>query len=57
MDIAFRLLDAAPVKKALQAAFDPLILAISGDIYRAIVRGYDGIEQCAFRPLVRMRPA
>lgn len=45
LDIAFRLLDAAHVKKALQAAADPLILVISGDIYRAIVRhGYDGID-------------
>lgn len=32
LDIAFRLLDAAHVKKALQAAADPLILVISGDI-------------------------
>jgi hypothetical protein len=29
LDIAFRLLDAAHVKKALQAAADPLILVIS----------------------------
>jgi class 3 adenylate cyclase len=36
LDIAFRLLDAAHVKKALQAAADPLILVISGDIYRAM---------------------
>lgn len=58
LDIAFRLLDAAHVKKALQAAADPLILVISGDIYRAIVRhGYDGIDQCAFQPLVRVHIA
>ena len=58
LDIAFRLLDAAHVKKALQAAADPLILVISGDIYRAIVRhGYDGIDQRAFHPLVRVRIA
>ena len=56
LDIAFRLLDAAHVKKALQAAADPLILVISGDIYRAIVRhGYDGIDQRAFHPLIRVR--
>ena len=49
---------AAHVKKALQAAADPLILVISGDIYRAIVRhGYDGIDQRAFHPLVRVRIA
>ena len=56
LDIAFRLLDSAHVKKALQAAADPLILVISGDIYRAIVRhGYDGIDQRAFHPLIRVR--
>ena len=55
LDIAFRLLDAANVKKTLQAAPDPLILVISGDIYRAVVRhGYDGIDQHAFHPLVRV---
>ena len=58
LDIAFRLLDAAHVKKALRAAPDPLILVISGDIYRAVVRhGYDGIDQRAFHPLVRVHIA
>jgi hypothetical protein len=56
LDIAFRLLDSAQVKKALQAAADPLIRVTSGDIYRAIVRhGYDGIDQRAFHPLIRVR--
>jgi hypothetical protein len=56
LDIAFRLLDSAHVKKALQAAADPLTLVISDDIYRAIVRhGYDGIDQRAFHPLIRVR--
>lgn len=58
LDIAFRLLDAAHVKKTLQGAADPLILVVSGDIYRAIVRhGYDGIDQRAFHPLVQVRIA
>jgi hypothetical protein len=58
LDIAFRLLDATHVKKALQATADPLILVISGDIYRAIVRhGYDSIDQHAFHPVVRVRIA
>ena len=58
LDIAFRLPDAAHVKEALQAAADPLILVVSGEIYRAIVRhGYDGIDQRAFHPLVRVRIA
>jgi class 3 adenylate cyclase len=58
LDIAFRLLDAARVKKALQAAADPLVLVVSGDIYRSIVRhGYDGIDQGAFRRLVSVQVA
>jgi len=58
LDIAFRLLDAAQVKKALKAAADPLILVVSGDIYRSVVRhGYDGIDQHAFHPVVRVHVA
>jgi class 3 adenylate cyclase len=58
LDIAFRLLDAPGVKKALRAAADPLTLVISGDIYRTIVRhGYDGIDPHAFRPLIRVHVA
>ena len=58
LDIAFRLLDAPALKKALQATAGPLALVVSEDIFRAIVRhGYDGIDQCAFRPLVRVRIA
>jgi class 3 adenylate cyclase len=58
LDIAFRLLDAAHIKKALQVTADPLILVISGDIYHTIVRhGYDGIDQNAFRQLVRVHVA
>jgi class 3 adenylate cyclase len=58
LDVAFRLLDAAPVKRALRETADPLILVISGDIYSSIVRhGYDGIDQRAFHPLVRVQIA
>jgi class 3 adenylate cyclase len=58
LDIAFRLLDAPGVKKALRVAADPLILVISEDIYRTIVRhGYDGIDQSAFRPMIRIHVA
>jgi class 3 adenylate cyclase len=58
LDIAFRLLDAAPVKKALRETADPLILVISGDIHSSVVRhGYDGIDQRAFHPLVRVQIA
>jgi class 3 adenylate cyclase len=46
LDVAFRLLDASQVKRALLGAAEPLILVVSGDIYRSVVRhGYDGIDQ------------
>jgi class 3 adenylate cyclase len=58
LDVAFRLLDAAAVKKALRETAEPLIFVISGDIYTSVVRhGYDGIGQHAFRPLVRIQIA
>jgi class 3 adenylate cyclase len=58
LDVAFRLLDASRVKRALREAADPLILVISGDIYSSIVRhGYDGIDQQTFHPLVRIQIA
>ena len=49
LDVAFRLLDAARVKRAFREIADPLILVISGDIYSSVVRhGYDGIDHQAF---------
>jgi hypothetical protein len=58
LDIAFRLLDAAQVKKALQATAEPLALVISGDIYRTVVRHLDDATgQDAFRPAVRVQVA
>lgn len=58
LDIAFRLLDDAHVKEGLLAAAGPLILVVSEDIYGSVVRhGYDGVDQRAFRPLVRVEVA
>jgi hypothetical protein len=58
LDVAFRLLDAAPVKKTLRELADPLILVISEDIYSSVVRhGYGGINGQAFHPLVRVQVA
>jgi class 3 adenylate cyclase len=58
LDVAFRLLDATQVKRALQGAAEPLILVVSGDIYRSVVRhGYDGIDQHAYHSLVRVQIA
>jgi hypothetical protein len=58
LDVAFRLLDAARVKRALREMADPLILVVSGDIYSSVVRhGYDGIDHEAFHQLVRVNVA
>ncbi len=58
LDVAFRLLDASRVKRALREMAGSLILVISGDIYSSVVRhGYDGIDDQAFHPLVRVTVA
>jgi hypothetical protein len=58
LDVAFRLLDDPHVKKTLRTANDPLTLVVSGDIYRSVVcHGYEGIDQHAFRSLVRVQVA
>jgi hypothetical protein len=58
LDVAFRLLDAPHVKRALQRSAEPLILVVSEDIYKSVVRhGYVGIDQHPFRPLVRVQIA
>jgi class 3 adenylate cyclase len=58
LDVAFRMLDAAQVKRVLQAAASPLILVISQEIYMSVVRhGYGGIDQGDFNPLIRVQLA
>jgi class 3 adenylate cyclase len=58
LDVAFRLLDAARVKRALRERADPLVLVVSGDIHSSVVRhGYDGIDCEAFHQLVRVQVA
>jgi hypothetical protein len=55
IDLTCRLADAPALKATLARTAAPLILAVSDDIYRSIVRhGYDGIDPRAFRPLVRL---
>lgn len=52
LDIAFRLLDAPAVKQAFRMSTGPLLLVVSDDIYKSIVRqGYDGIDERAFTPV------
>lgn len=58
LDVAFRLLDANHVKKALQVTADSLILVVSGDIYSTVVRHcYGGIDQQSFQKFVRVQIA
>jgi class 3 adenylate cyclase len=58
LDVAFRLLDAARVKRTFREIADPLILVVSGDIYSSVVRhGYDGIDHETFHQLVRVQVA
>jgi hypothetical protein len=56
IDVAIRLLDAAPVKRALKEATSPLVLVVSEEIYSGIVsHGY--MDSDTYRPLVRVRVA
>jgi class 3 adenylate cyclase len=53
VDVAFRLLEAEPAKRALSATEAPMVLVVSDDVHRAVVRhGYDGIDPSAFTRLV-----
>jgi hypothetical protein len=55
LDVAFRLLDAARVKRVLRESADPLVLVVSEDIHSSVVRhGYDGIDHDSYHPLVRV---
>jgi HD domain len=53
LDVAFRLLDAPRVKMALKTASGPLLLVVSGDIYRSVIQhDHDGTGQAAFHRLL-----
>ncbi len=56
IDIAIRLLDAAPVKRALKQASSPLVLVVSQEIHAGIIsHGY--VDGDTYHPLVRVRVA
>jgi hypothetical protein len=58
LDITFRLLDAPEVKSRLSETEAPLVLVVSDDIYRAVIRHcYEGIDCDAFEQLVRVMVA
>jgi class 3 adenylate cyclase len=58
MDIAFRLLNAPATKHELRDVAAPLVLVVSDDIHKCVVRhDYPGINAKSFTPLVRVRVA
>jgi hypothetical protein len=57
LDVAFRLLDAPSVKRALTTSQDPLVLVVSEGIYGSVTRhGYNG-DHGAFHRLVSVQIA
>ncbi|MFC4855612.1 hypothetical protein [Actinophytocola glycyrrhizae] len=58
LDITFRLLDSPELKSRLQQTDAPLVLAVSGDIHRSVIRhGYDGIDGRTFDPAICLEVA
>ncbi|SFR24824.1 hypothetical protein SAMN04488564_10891 [Lentzea waywayandensis] len=58
IEIANRLLAAPALKARLQQTSSPLVLVVSEQIHRSVVRhGYDGIDAGAFTPLIELRVA
>lgn len=53
LDVAFRLLEADPLKRILKEADAPMVLVVSDDIHHSVVRhGYEGIDRTAFSRLL-----
>lgn len=56
LDVAFRLLDSPVTKRALRRTTGSLVLAVSDDIHRAVVRHhYDGIDPLTFTAFMTRR--
>jgi hypothetical protein len=56
IDITVRLLDAPEVKRRFSHTRAPLILVVSQEIYRSVIRhGYDGIDHTAFERIVQVQ--
>lgn len=56
LDTVFRLLEAPEVKYRLAKGAAQLVLVVSDDIYRSVVRhGYDGVDHRGYRRVVRVR--
>lgn len=53
LDVAFRLLDARPVKACLRCSAGPLVLVVSDYLHSEVVRHcYAGIEPARFTPMI-----
>lgn len=58
LDITFRLLDSPQFKARLRKIAAPLIMVVSGEIYRSVVRHqYDGLDQCEYHPEIEVQVA
>jgi class 3 adenylate cyclase len=58
LDITVRLLDAPELKRTLRQVQVPLVLVVSQEIYRSVVRhGYDGIDHDTFQRTVQVQIA
>jgi class 3 adenylate cyclase len=58
IDITCRLLDAPELKLRLQQTAAPLVLVVSGDIHRSVIRhGYDGIDGRTFEQSIVLEVA
>jgi hypothetical protein len=56
LDITARLLDAPELKRRLKQTRAPLVLVVSQDIYRSVIRhGYDGIDDTTFEQTVQVQ--
>jgi hypothetical protein len=56
LDLAFRLLDATPVKRRLERTAEPLALVVSEHIYRTVIlQGYGGIDASSYEQVVRVK--
>lgn len=58
IDITCRLLDAPELKTKLSETAASLVLVVSDDMYRGVIRhGYEGIDDRAFEPLINLELA
>jgi hypothetical protein len=58
IDVTCRLLEAPAFKAHRRRRSEPLVLVVSGDIYRSVVwHDYPGIDRNAYRQLFRIRVA